>query len=105
MTTEQVTRTPGPWRMEEMPTGWEINSDPVDGGHWSAVAQVEVNHQGSRPVTTDEAEANARFIVLACNAHDDLLAACERALECLTMDEEDDLTRCLRAAIRKAEGK
>jgi len=59
--------------------------------------------------TTNE-EANARFIVTACNSHDELLEACEEAMNYLTtligsrafdLDTQDTLST-LGAAIAKA---
>ncbi len=69
----------------------------------SHVAIVAPNEQG---------EANAEFIVRACNAHDDLLAACEDAAFVLgkvldkdiaNWERSDGLHNRLRAAIAKAQ--
>ena len=55
-----------------------------------------------------EQEANAEFIVRACNSHYDLLEACEmmlRLIEGENLDEKfDGETEVLRDAIAKAEG-
>lgn len=52
--------------------------------------------------TFDEARANAEFIVRACNAHDDLLAACKKVVEHFG-DPACGALFGLRAAIAKAE--
>jgi hypothetical protein len=65
----------------------------------------------------EESKANARFIAKACNAHDELLAACRAALLSLASQRKyccyddrqlighnEDATNVLEAAIAKAEG-
>jgi hypothetical protein len=61
-------------------------------------------------------EANAQFIVTACNAHDKLLAACKESLDTLIdtlrdaynapdqMIDQHPTVKLLRAAIKKGEG-
>lgn len=68
----------------------------------------KMDRVGQKP-RDPESEANAAFIVRACNAHDDLLAACKAALAdrfgaddpCV---DADPITDQLRAALAKAEG-
>lgn len=71
----------------------------------------------TRPMQTPYAEANAEFIVRACNAYDDLLEALKEALRYLDDgDPETDFIKSfetgrsvsitrLRAALAKAEGR
>ena len=114
--------TTGPWYAWERNEayGWitdtpESDNDSVPYGT-NIIAKVQ--HIGHWPTS----DANARFIVAACNAHDDLLAA----LEALLATEDDPSNFCYwcgeligetacnfddcpgvlaRAAIAKAEGR
>jgi len=64
--TTQTQRTPGPWKqVHKVPT--LINS-------CSAFRSVAETGCGRRKLTPED-EANAAFIVTACNAHDELVAA------------------------------
>ncbi len=72
--------TPLPWETQMGEEAREINSSPATGQSWKAIANVPANDLGSAEVTDDEATANAQFIVRACNAHYELLAACQRLL-------------------------
>jgi hypothetical protein len=69
-----------------------------------------VNHS----IASVKTPADAAFIVHACNCHDELLAACKRALSFLHIDvplgtgNDHELMQCqiaLQSAIAKAEGK
>jgi hypothetical protein len=97
MTTTSVTHTPAPWLAE----------------HFIVRAQDKFI------VARTNATGDAEFIVRACNAYDDLLAALKECLEQLTAYQErgwlgdawrtrvgllDDIS-CARAAIAKAEGR
>jgi len=58
-------------------------------------------------VSNDETAAKARFIVTACNAHDDLVAACEALLEAWEGYEmlaalDTDVYNQAKAAVQKA---
>jgi hypothetical protein len=92
-------------RTELRADGWIVNEDGV------CVAKMNDGWH--------EYQESAAFIVRACNAHDDLLAACKAAVELLEANTMDDCTcdagdgaggdiRCvpcqLRAAIAAAEG-
>ena len=79
--------TPGPWAINPIPTddeGWEIESAPgtnpsahdLQGAEWIATV-----YDG----TCDAPGPNAEFIVRACNAHAELLAACEAATKALRL--------------------
>jgi hypothetical protein len=72
--------TPTPWVVSgdlrhvfrDQPGGTIAVSAP---GRWLGLAVVYAS-----PGRASEAAANAEFIARACNAHDGLLTACERAL-------------------------
>lgn len=63
---------------------------------------------GQRGEDSVAAKDRAAFIVRACNAHDELLAACERAAELLIEDEypveNGSTVQVLRTAIAAARG-
>jgi hypothetical protein len=95
--------TPIPWKQD--PTG--------DVGFWViGTSKVLVAETLNETCSQDESAANAEFIVRACNAHADLLEACQDALSdsvdastypdgpCLNKHVRD----ALRAAIKKAAG-
>jgi hypothetical protein len=82
--------TPGPWSVEDRRAASLKNVRIVSG----QVPIAEVSHVHQRDylgtfdgdhASADQLDAiglaNAAFIVRACNAHEDLLAACEAALE------------------------
>ncbi len=82
---------------------------------WSCEALMGSGSQavydsGGYVLAANLSEVNARFIVRACNAHEDLLAACEAALAYVQdqyngLDKEQwDTEVCLRAVIAKAKG-
>lgn len=94
---------------------------PWSGGHYSSVVGCLIVGQGGRLICDtaiqpkELAEANAVFIVRACNAHEELLSAlkvvakdCCMALDG-TWDKSDegfrDTLELVEAAIAKAEGK
>ncbi len=62
----------------------------------------------NRGFETPNLAANAEYIVRACNAHEDLLAACEKHIEAVDgivsgiADRKARATRCIRAAIAQA---
>jgi hypothetical protein len=90
--------TPGPWEIIAMPDG---QSDII------GVAETGERICEFPYGFTDEKEAaDAAFIVRACNAHDELLAVAQMALDlCANMNWNDDaLARNARAAIAKATG-
>lgn len=65
--------TPTPWY-----TGEGKAARIVYAQHGFAVADATIYHARIEPVM--EAEENAAFIVRACNAHDDLVAALQAAV-------------------------
>ena len=73
MTEEQ--RTPGPWIIGEQSGAiFAKNAPPY--GNAKFIAET-VNRK------TALGRANAEYIVMACNCHDDLLAACETAADAI----------------------
>ena len=103
--------TAGPWFADHLIVSAEVY------GHPDPIAMMAVN--GGRG---DEALANAQFIVRACNAHEDLLAALKALVDWQGVEHqaaagpdgdaedcpEDDTCRCpivaqVNAAIAKAE--
>ena len=64
--------TPTPWKVDQTPhhkLGWFITSDEIGG-----VATA----QNNKLLSPDEIEANAEFIVRACNGWDNIEALKER---------------------------
>ena len=96
-TTEQAQgHTKGPWDSQEVFRGYSIGAEGVP-----TIALVHDQMDGS-------GAANATFIVTACNAHDDLLAACKAAAELhaqyhVLSPHERRVFQQLRTAIEKAE--
>ena len=102
------------------PTPWAIGNDGTLRnleGHVFSGARLVANchgHQDGKELTRKENEANARFIVIACNAHADLLAALEDVTELIQKWRETggvdsfaaltDAHDTARAAIAKANG-
>jgi hypothetical protein len=85
----QTERTPGPWRVndpEEASAGnpkrfiWSDSTLPFEVTH--AIATVHEDAGG-------DVDANADFIVQACNAHDELLAALRELI-----DSRDEVNTC-----------
>lgn len=72
------THTALPWELGRTIGGY-IDIDALDGPiPWTALARVVVEVDGKR---SDEGEANAAFIVRACNSHYQLVKALRRNLE------------------------
>lgn len=96
--------TPGPWKVTDR---FEISMD--DGDVQPLVATVNADDASVSP---EQAESDAAFIVHACNAHDDLLAAVELAEGWIDANRESEDTgegqqarwilETMRAAIAKA---
>lgn len=67
--------------------------------YWLIATQLFRGHEIAKATT----QANAEFIVRACNAHEELLAACEMAVSRLSVLEPcSTLVRTLDKAIAKA---
>lgn len=115
--------TPTPWKLEYDPTargncatvimqeGAQIYEKFIAEARWGKDGGTDHDGDGVRDCTAKEAQANAKFIVRACNAFDDMLSA----LESLT-DPEGHIwhgngscectgeCKAVRAAISKAKG-
>lgn len=106
-----MAHTPGPWSMPSTLTYTIVG----------AIGQVVTSMRTGRDISAQEAISNARFIVQACNAHEDLLAALDGLLatedsesgNCQWCTEEVDGDECTNpecpgvkahAAIAKATG-
>ncbi len=90
--------TPGPWTVSVGKKSRIMAREIILAECWDEVYG---------PETQAESEANAAFIVRACNAHEDLLNACEVALSQLTEDREEYLDsdiQQIKDAIAKARG-
>ena len=108
MSREQ-THTPTPWVIRTFPYGkggsWVMSNTP-DGPTGQVFADLIAS-----PTTSKNSDANMAFIVRACNAHEDLLAACKTFAERLDYLQElwgaEGFTTAsvqkLREAIAKAE--
>jgi hypothetical protein len=65
-----ATRTPGPWKVFAGPNHeWKVKA--LERGGYFTICSV---------ISFDEREANANFIVQACNSHDRLLEVCRALL-------------------------
>lgn len=111
--TMKTEHTPTPWEM--LPAYTNRNAYPIgklrNAGatkYWDIVG--EATGIGG---TEEEDKANASFIVRACNAHDELLAACKRTKALIESEYCGRLANTpfqgfineVEAAIAKAEGK
>lgn len=104
-----ITHTPTPWKLEN---GHSIIADhPFKGAPVATTYKLADNGRAQQQIPQ---EANASFIVRACNAHDELLAAATSALNLMRMTYShatdipkaaDTVLPALEAAIAKAEGK
>lgn len=103
--------TPGPFRIAEN----EWNLKTVLPWHGAVLIEGDINSGLAVPplicALYRGVEANAAFIVRACNAHDELLAACGNAEAVMSIVEprsdKAEYLACLaqlRAAISKARG-
>lgn len=81
-------RTPGPWSVEESTASYFYIIAPSE--DWNAVASTWPQQN------QEEQQANAAFIVKACNAHDELLTALQ-----LYAEGASDFGTRARAALAK----
>jgi len=107
---EKINHTPGPWDYGHDWAEWGAIADCGDGTEYIYGGDIDMSF-GARPA--GEQHANAKFIVLACNAHDDILAALEELLAaCIQADDNEELDGHITgemleqaaAAIAKAKG-
>ena len=95
--------SPLPWQARNTPRGdWFIIAE-------SGEAKIDVAHLESDGDIFANPEADAAFIVQAVNAHDELVAACKKALQQLAVEdalygEIEAVQNQLRAALAKAAG-
>lgn len=99
--------TPTPWNFGTTAPHQRII---LGGDNRRYICNVQI-HQTPRAnglLDEDEREANAAFIVRACNAHDELLAVCKEIEDASVYWSEYDvplgILHRLRAAIANAEG-
>lgn len=84
-------------------TPWEVASGdiwPVEGCPRVKIATMVK----PSPMNQIDWEANAAFIVRACNSHEELLVACKEALQMMTACNMVKPDNYLSRAIQKAEG-
>ena len=103
-----MTHTPGPWHLQRIGEALYVESN-------ESYMRVIADMQRAECVSVNEramVEANAEFIVRACNSHDALLAACKWAFSMLcshpstgNSTDFNELREDLHAAIAAAEGK
>ena len=92
----EAAHTPGPWEIcnltDVFTTSGATNAagrtaDPNDGWQIADCAVGITSVDGEyEPLTSDEQQANAEFIVRAMSSHDDLLEACKAAKKYLEPD-------------------
>lgn len=100
--------TPLPWTTRKSGTSGDVGIAAP--GCEGVIAECFEEFAAKFYMLPEEAAANAEFIVLACNSHEDLLRAAREALQTLDRLPADTLTvpgvsRHLRSAIAKAEGR
>lgn len=93
--------------MERTPGLWKTETGKSRGyGQWFSITAIDpATHNTSKVLYTPFAPSTAdmEFIVRACNAHDDLLEACEAMLIAGAEDAPAHIAHKLaRAAIKKA---
>jgi hypothetical protein len=101
--TNQTKHTATPWKAEKRNVECQRTILSAAGGYLAIIGNPWTPYD-------DETEANAAFIVTACNSHDELLEACKEALKQLSerghlYHEEQLAITKLEKAIAKAEGK
>ena len=97
----QTQHTPGKWELDKEDS---LIIEGCDGR--LSIAEVHDHSDTSDIHTRNEAEANAEFIIQACNCHDELVAASKMALRALLDHslEHCDVKEALCNAIKKARG-
>lgn len=107
-----MAHTPTPWKMKQKDYADKLCSGFI----MSRASEIFISHSDKASETwtctglaTPEGVANAEFIVQACNAHDDLVKACETSLEnLLDLDPplpiEKNLIKLIEKALANAKG-
>ena len=88
--------TPTPWSFGSQFIAKHVGPSVLDYEH---IATIPDHLQSDDP----QWEANAAFIVQACNSHDDLVAACELALTIIG-HPDDAGTKFIADALKRAKG-
>lgn len=83
--TELPAHTPLPWKVIHSPHGTTINYDGPD-HNWCVAAVYGEVHEPTRSTRQGLKQANAKFIVTACNSHDALVGLCRK------LTDQDPLT-------------
>lgn len=99
--------TPTPWAVEAGTSviwGPAPSHDTREWGASLAEARVTFSRSYGRTVSREEADANAEFIVRACNSHDELLEALNLMVSNFAGLLNDDDHDRVHAAIAKAKG-
>ncbi len=92
----ETKHTPLPWRLD-----WRATTRIVsESGRGIASAGGPFNNQ-EEDGGVAENNANAKFIELACNCHNELLEACKKAMTCQS-SMNSDVVALIRDAIAKA---
>jgi len=104
-----ATHTPGPWRILAQ-SPYRGGAEICAGDSTVAVMYREVGYDDWQDVEPlPQAEANAAFIVRACNAHEELVKALKASLlaipDGMLSTNQAHIVQQIRHAIAKAEGK
>ena len=113
MKTETVKHTPTPWEIKITQEGFEIVGSANKANYKSVIAWIKLGGATWKDTWNKEQEANAEFIVRACNSHEELLEACKEALPLCNEIIRDDpyanmakkIATKLENVIAKAKGK
>lgn len=77
--------------MKHTPTPWNTGRNfSGELGIWDKLDRA-ILHSGKDDIACAEREANAAFIVQACNAHEELLGALKTAIEVMEDNEIDTM--------------
>jgi hypothetical protein len=91
---QQAKHTPTPYYADEHRVNdWRIRQDDGKGGFWEIAEMGGLN-----------SKENAAFIVRACNAHEEMLAALEAASRYADFSECREVADMVKAVIAKAKG-
>ena len=107
--TQETKHTPGPWAAVRNATYWEFGNYNHNHGQIGdcCVSNWLYDEEGN-PISQEEAgkiaEANAEFIVRACNAHYELLEALEGLINGIGAGISSEAYKKADAAINKAKG-
>lgn len=100
-----IKHTPGPWKYYYEGSGDYLILAGDDEKEIASVLQPKGGSGFLGGGPAEENEANAKFIVLACNSHYELLEACKAALPMIKRSVAPMTYSKVSAAIAKAEGR